>query len=91
MKDKLYLKIGQEGVFDIFNLTGIGPEKLREAVISLNNRDMYISSKPEEVNSKYGYLYISGYSHPSIVNDFYKIIFDNKDYVSKIMKEYSEN
>lgn len=88
---KLHFKIGVDSVKFIKNLTGVGPEDLSEIVVSVNNRDMYISNDPAETMSKYGFLYISGYQHPKIINDFYKICFEDSEIVTKILEEYAKS
>jgi hypothetical protein len=88
---KKHFKVGENGVTFISNLTGIGPTDLNEIVISLTNRDVYISKDVNEMASKWGYLYISGYQYPKIINDFYKIMFDSKQIAEDILKEYAES
>jgi hypothetical protein len=83
---KKHFKINENNVMLIQNLTGIGPTQLSEAVISFSNRDVYMST--DETASKYGFLYISGYQHPSIINDFYKITFTEKATALAIIEEY---
>ena len=89
--EKLHLKIGEGSVYMIKNLTGIGPENLSEIVLSLSNRDLYLSADINDINSKYGVLYVSGYQHPKIINDFYKIVFNDKETPMTIMNKYAED
>jgi hypothetical protein len=89
--NKLHLIEGKDGVFVIQNLTGVGPLNLHEIVISLTNRDMYTSKDPEEMKSKFGTIYISGYQGNKIINDFYKIMFDTKELANKVINDYANS
>lgn len=86
---KKHFKINENGVKYIHNLTGVGPTDLDEIVINFDRRDLYVSRDASELTSKWGYLYVSGYQHPSIINDFYKIMFESKELANKVIEEYT--